>query len=59
MGTKVIVTCLMPGVTETEVFRRAEMTDTAVGSSEKDDPAEVANMGFDAMMKGGGMLSAD
>jgi uncharacterized protein len=53
-GTSVTVTCLMPGATETEFFRRADMMDTAVGSSEKDDPAEVANTGFDAMMKGEG-----
>jgi uncharacterized protein len=52
--TKVTVTCLMPGATETEFFRRAEMLDTAVGTAEKDDPAEVANNGFDAMMKGEG-----
>jgi uncharacterized protein len=54
MGSKVTVTCLMPGATETEFFRRADMMDTAVGRSEKDDPAEVANTGFDAMMKGEG-----
>jgi short-subunit dehydrogenase len=52
--TKVTVTCLMPGATETEFFRRAEMMDTAVGTAEKDDPAEVANDGFDAMIKGEG-----
>jgi short-subunit dehydrogenase len=52
--TKITVTCLMPGATETEFFRRAEMMDTAVGTAEKDDPAEVANNGFDAMMKGEG-----
>lgn len=52
--TKVTVTCLMPGATETEFFRRADMMDTAVGTAEKDDPAEVANKGFDAMMKGEG-----
>ena len=52
--TKVTVTCPMPGATETEFFRRAEMMDTAVGTAEKDDPAEVANNGFDAMMKGEG-----
>jgi len=52
--TKITVTCLMPGATETEFFRRAEMMDTAVGTAEKDDPAEVANIGFDAMMKGEG-----
>ena len=49
--TKVTVTCLMPGATETEFFRRAEMMDTAVGTAKKDDPA---NNGFDAMMKGEG-----
>jgi short-subunit dehydrogenase len=52
--TKVTVTCLMPGATETEFFRRAEMMDTAVGTAEKDDPVDVANNGFDAMMKGEG-----
>jgi short-subunit dehydrogenase len=44
----------MPGATETEFFRRADMMDTEVGTSEKDDAAEVANNGFDAMMKGEG-----
>jgi short-subunit dehydrogenase len=52
--TNVTVTCLMPGATETEFFRRAEMMDTAVGTAEKDDAAEVANNGFDAMMRGEG-----
>ncbi len=48
----VTVTCLMPGPTDTEFFRRAEMTDTKVGTAKKDDPAFVARRGFDAMMKG-------
>jgi short-subunit dehydrogenase len=52
--TKVTVTCLMPGATDTDFFRRAEMMDTAVGTAEKDDPAEVANIGFDAMINGEG-----
>jgi short-subunit dehydrogenase len=52
--TKVTVTCLMPGATETEFFRRAEMMDTKIGTSEKDDAAEVANNGFEAMIKGEG-----
>jgi short-subunit dehydrogenase len=52
--TSVTVARLMPGATETEFFRRADMMDTEVGTSEKDDPAEVANNGFDAMMKGEG-----
>jgi short-subunit dehydrogenase len=48
------VTCLMPGATETEFFRRADMMDTKVGTEDKDDAAEVAKAGFDAMMKGEG-----
>jgi short-subunit dehydrogenase len=52
--TKVTVTCLMPGATDTEFFHRADMMDTDVGTTEKDDPAEVASNGFDAMMKGEG-----
>jgi short-subunit dehydrogenase len=48
----VTVTCLMPGATETEFFERADMLDTKVGSSKKQEPEEVAQIGFDAMMKG-------
>ena len=50
----VTVTCLMPGATETEFFERADMLDTAVGQAEKDDPAYVARLGYDAMRKGQG-----
>ena len=46
----VTVTCLMPGATDTRFFERADMLDTKVGSQEKDDPADVARIGFDAMM---------
>jgi len=52
--TGVTVTCLMPGATETEFFERADMLDTKIGQSEKDDPADVAKVGFEAMMKGEG-----
>ena len=52
--TKVTVTCLMPGATETEFFERAGMEDTKIGQSKKDDPADVAKTGFDAMMRGDG-----
>jgi short-subunit dehydrogenase len=48
----VTVTCLMPGATETEFFERADMMDTQVGQSEKDDPADVAKVGFEAMLNG-------
>jgi short-subunit dehydrogenase len=51
--TGVTVTCLMPGVTDTNFFERADMMDTQVGTQEdKDDPAEVAEVGFKAMMDG-------
>ena len=53
-GTGVTVTCLMPGATETDFFARADMLDTKVGQSDKDDPADVARIGFDAMMRGDG-----
>jgi len=50
--TQITVTCLMPGATETEFFDRAGMLDTKVGQDEKDDPADVAKVGYEAMMKG-------
>jgi len=50
--TGVTVTALMPGATETNFFSRAGMEDTKLGSSEKDDAAEVAKEGFEALMKG-------
>ena len=53
-GTGVSVTCLMPGATETDFFDRADMLDTKVGQGKKDDPADVARVGFDAMMRGDG-----
>lgn len=52
--TGVTVTCLMPGPTETEFFRRADLMDTQVGQQDKDDPADVARAGFEAMMRGDG-----
>jgi short-subunit dehydrogenase len=52
--TEVTVTCLMPGATETEFFERAGMTDTKVGQGKKDDPVDVAKVGFEAMMRGDG-----
>ncbi|MES2947118.1 MAG: SDR family NAD(P)-dependent oxidoreductase [Pseudomonadota bacterium] len=49
----VSVTCLMPGVTDTRFFERAAMTDTKMGAAEdKADPADVAEIGFQAMMDG-------
>jgi uncharacterized protein len=48
----VTVTCLMPGATETEFFRRADMMDTKVGTEPKDSAYDVAKAGFDAMLRG-------
>jgi len=56
--TNVSVTCLMPGATDTEFFERADMMDTKVGQDKKDDPADVAKAGFDAMMRGDGDVVA-
>jgi uncharacterized protein len=51
--TGVTITSLMPGPTETEFFERADMMDTKVGASDsKDDPADVARDGFEALMAG-------
>jgi short-subunit dehydrogenase len=51
-GTDVTVSCLMPGPTDTEFYARADMLDTKVGQMPKSDPAKVARVGFDAMLKG-------
>jgi uncharacterized protein len=56
--TRVSVTCLMPGATETEFFQRANMMDTKVGTADKDDAATVAKIGFDAMINGEGDVVA-
>ncbi|MBP1804908.1 SDR family NAD(P)-dependent oxidoreductase [Rubellimicrobium aerolatum] len=56
--TKITVTDLMPGATETEFFERADMEDTKVGTAKKDDPAMVAKVGWDAMMRGDGDVVA-
>lgn len=50
--TGVTITALMPGATETNFFHRAGMDNSKVGQSEKDDPAEVAQEGYEALMAG-------
>jgi short-subunit dehydrogenase len=50
--TGVGITVLMPGVTDTNFFNRAEMLDTKAGASDKkDDPAVVARAALDALRK--------
>ncbi|PSB54546.1 SDR family NAD(P)-dependent oxidoreductase [Chamaesiphon polymorphus] len=49
----VTVTALMPGATDTNFFDRAGLDGTKVGEQDKkDDPAEVARMGYEALMEG-------
>jgi short-subunit dehydrogenase len=49
--TGVTVTALMPGPTDTEFFDRAGMQGTKLREqTAKDDPADVARAGFDALM---------
>jgi short-subunit dehydrogenase len=50
--TGVTVTALLPGPTDTEFFDRAGLDGTTVDSSHKDDPADVAKDGFEALMAG-------
>jgi short-subunit dehydrogenase len=50
--TGVTVTSLMPGPTDTNFFHGAGMDDTRVGANKKDDPAEVAKQGVEALMAG-------
>jgi short-subunit dehydrogenase len=50
--TNVTVTALMPGPTDTGFFERADLEDTKLGAGPKDDPADVARDGFEALMAG-------
>src|SRR5437868_3843402 len=47
---------LRPGATETDFFERADLMDTKIGTAKKDDAADVARQGFEAMMKGDGQV---
>ncbi|EDL48064.1 SDR family oxidoreductase [Erythrobacter sp. SD-21] len=51
--SNVVVSCLLPGLTDTQFFERADMQETYVGRSDaKADPAKVAKDGYDALLKG-------
>lgn len=52
--TGVSVTNLLPGATDTAFFERAGMEDTKVAQGKKDDPADVAKTGYQAMVRGEG-----
>ncbi|MEE2031969.1 SDR family NAD(P)-dependent oxidoreductase [Rhodococcus chondri] len=51
-GSRVTVTSLLPGATDTRFFERAHMLDTVLGQGPKDDPAAVAKDGYEALMRG-------
>ena len=55
----VTVTALMPGATDTNFFDRAGLEDAKVNKAPKDDPAEVARMGFEALMDGKDSILAE
>ena len=51
--TDVVISCLLPGVTDTEFFEEADMEGTGVQQSNmKADPAKVAKDGYDALLDG-------
>lgn len=50
--TDVVVSCLMPGATDTDFFARANLEDTKVGQSSKADAAKVAKDGYQAILSG-------
>lgn len=49
-GSGVSMTLLMPGATETNFFKNAGQANTKVGSGKKDDPTEVAERAWYALM---------
>jgi short-subunit dehydrogenase len=52
----ITVTCLMPGATEADFFEGTGMMDAKAGQARKGDPADVAKTGFEAMMRGDGVV---
>ena len=51
--TRVTVTCLMPGATETKFFERADMMDTNVGTTKKDNPAVDSAESGNSLLRAG------
>ena len=50
--TNVVITCLLPGATDTDFFERAGMEEAPVAKSKKADPAKVARDGYAALLDG-------
>ncbi|GHE14538.1 SDR family NAD(P)-dependent oxidoreductase [Klenkia taihuensis] len=51
-GTGVTVTSLMPGPVDTDFFARAGLVGSLMGKGPKDDPADVARAGVEALLAG-------
>jgi short-subunit dehydrogenase len=52
-NTNVVITALLPGVTDTDFFHKADMEDVKMVKEEnRSDPAEVALDGYNALMEG-------
>ncbi|MES2663427.1 MAG: SDR family NAD(P)-dependent oxidoreductase [Pseudomonadota bacterium] len=51
-NTEITVTSFQPGATDTEFFDKAELQNSLNGKFPKDDPAQVAEDGFNALMSG-------
>ncbi|MGN6494542.1 MAG: SDR family NAD(P)-dependent oxidoreductase [Agriterribacter sp.] len=53
----ITVTALLPGATDTDFFRKADMLNSKIVTEGRlDDPAKVAQDGFDALMAGDDMV---
>lgn len=51
-GTGVTATALIPGPTRTDFFRKAHAAQTKAAQNNLADPADIARIGYDALMKG-------
>lgn len=50
--TGVTITALIPGPTDTDFFRKAHAENTRAALNNPDDPAEVARIGYEALLEG-------
>ncbi|MGC2654195.1 MAG: SDR family NAD(P)-dependent oxidoreductase [Mycobacterium sp.] len=57
-NTGVTVTALLPGPTDTNFFNRSNQLNTLLGRIPKDDPAKVAEQGYQALVHGRGQVVA-
>lgn len=48
----ITVTCLMPGLTESDFFADADLEGTRIAEADKADPRDVARKGYAAMKAG-------